>query len=391
MENSEKKERFDYLFIGTGNSALVAAALLTNAGKRVLMLEAHDIPGGYAQSFAWGDYFFCGQVHYICGCGPEGKIYKFLQKIGLEKDITFELYDPDKYDVMAMPDGKKVGIPYGWDRLAKQIDEAYPGQGKNVKKFTNILDKIRGEVALSPERKMKWWELVLMAPKFLNLIKYRNKTVQDVFDECELSIEAETVLSANAGDFMLPPNELSIFAYAGLFAGYNGGAYYPTKHYKYYVDRLTQFIEEHRGSRILYKSEVVGIDIEGDRVASVTTKDGRSFSAEKVICNMDPHKAAEIIGLEKFGGSYRKKLDYRYSQSGVMIYLGLKDIDLTKFSFGKNNVWHCEDFGMNKMWDRQKKGDFSKPWIFISTPTLHTKEGGTCPPGHSIMEIASYA
>ena len=35
--------------------------------------------------------------------------------------------------------------------------------------------------------------------KFLNLIKYRNKTVQDVFDECELSIEAETVLSANAG------------------------------------------------------------------------------------------------------------------------------------------------------------------------------------------------
>ena len=93
MENSEKKERFDYLFIGTGNSALVAAALLTNAGKRVLMLEAHDIPGGYAQSFAWGDYF-CGQVHYIWGCGPEGKIYKFLQKIGLEKILLLNYTIP---------------------------------------------------------------------------------------------------------------------------------------------------------------------------------------------------------------------------------------------------------------------------------------------------------
>ncbi|MEK7066676.1 MAG: NAD(P)-binding protein, partial [Patescibacteria group bacterium] len=61
--NSADNNRFDYLFIGTGNSALTAAALLTNAGKRVLMLEAHDIPGGYAQSFPWGDYFFCGQVH----------------------------------------------------------------------------------------------------------------------------------------------------------------------------------------------------------------------------------------------------------------------------------------------------------------------------------------
>ncbi|MBI3632265.1 MAG: NAD(P)/FAD-dependent oxidoreductase, partial [Candidatus Vogelbacteria bacterium] len=328
-------DRFDYLFIGTGNSALTAAALLTNSGARVLMLEAHDIPGGYAQSFAWGDYFFCGQVHYIWGCGPGGKINAFLKKIGLDKEITFNLYDPDAYDIMAMPDGKRVGIPYGWERLAKNIEEAYPGQGDRVRKFTSIIDKIRREVAHFPDRKIKWWEFVVHAPQFWNLIKYRNKTLQNVFDECGLSIEAQTVLIANAGNFMAPPTTLSIFAYGALMAGYNGGAYYPTKHYKFYIDRLAEFIEEHRGSRILYKTEVTGIEVFGDKVTLVRTKDGRTFSAKTIICNMDPKRAADMIGLEKFDNVFKKKLDYTYSPSGVMVYLGLKDIDLKKYGFGK--------------------------------------------------------
>lgn len=32
-------------------------------------------------------------------------------------------------------------------------------------------------------------------------------------------------------------------------------------------------------------------------------------------------------------------------------------------------------------------GDFSKPWVFLSTPTLHTDAPGTTPEGGSILEI----
>ena len=56
-----------------------------------------------------------------------------------------------------------------------------------------------------------------------------------------------------------------------------------------------------------------------------------------------------------------------------MIYLGLKDIDLTKFSFGKNNVWHCEDFGMNKMWDRQRKEIFKALDLYFNTNSAHKR------------------
>lgn len=389
MEN--KNYKYDYLIIGTGSAALTAGALLANAGKKILMLEAHDIPGGYAQSFRWGEFYFCGQVHYIWGCGKGGKIYEFLKKIGLEKDITFELFDKDGYDHTVMPDGKRVRIPYGFDRLAENIDTAYPGQKEAVKKFVRILNKIRAELRNFPNYEIKWWEYITKGWRFLTLLKYRDKTLQEVFDECGLSKEAQAVLIAEAGNFMASPKELSIFAYAGLFCGYNGGAYYPTKHFRYYIDRLAKFISEHKGCRIIYNNEVIKIETDGDRVTGVITKDENKFTAENIICNMDPQKASELIGQKKFPKDYLPKISYKYSPSGVIVYLGLKDIDLAKYGFGKHNIWHMEDWDMNDIWDKQTKGDFSKPWVFISTPTLHSKEPGVAPLSHEIMEIETYA
>lgn len=386
----ENNYRYDYLFLGTGNSALTAAALLANAGYKVCMLEAHDIPGGYAQSFKWGEFYFCGQVHYIWGCGPGGKINEFLKKIGLDKDITFDLYDVNGYDRVGLPDGKIVAIPNGFDVLAESIEKAYPGQKENVKKFTKILLDIRAELRRIPERKIAFWEYPIKIWGFPNLIKYRAKTLQNVFDECNLSPQAQAVLAGNAGDFMLPPNELSIFPYAALFCGYNGGAYYPTKHYKYYIDKIAESITSHRGCHIFYESLVTKINVNGDKVTSVQTQDGRTFSAPTIICNIDPKAAANMIGLQHFPTRYQRKLDYSYSGSSIMVYLGLKGIDLEKCGLGRWNLWHLGQWDVNKIWTDQRKGDFSQPWFFMSTPTLHSKTPGTAPPGHEIIEIATY-
>lgn len=380
---------YDYVIIGTGSSALTVGALLAHKGYKVCLLEAHDIPGGYAQSFKMGDYHFCAQIHYTWGCGPGGKVYEFLKKIGLEKDITFELYDPEGYDHMVMPDGKRVKIPYGFDKLAENIEAAYPGQKQAVSKFCDILTKLREEMTTFPQGNIHWWHYVTQGYKFLNLLKYKNATLQEVFDECGLSKEAQAVLIANAGDMMASPEELSIFSYAGLFGGYNTGAYYPSKHFRYYVDRLCKFITDHEGCHIYYEQPVVKVETQGGQVTSVQTKDGKVFTAKHFICNMDPQAAAKMIGWEKFPPSFKKPLSYSYSPSGMVVYLGLKDIDLHSYGFGKHNIWHLEDWDMNKTWKEQLSGDFSKPWFFISTPTLHTNEGGTTPPGGQIMEIAT--
>ena len=382
---------YDYVIIGTGNSALTVGALLAHAGKKICMIEAHDIPGGYAQTFRTGEYLFCAQVHYIWGCGPGGKIFEFLKHVGLEKDITFELLDKNGYDRMVMPDGTSVMIPYGWDKLVDHVVAAYPDQKVPMEKFVAVMRKIRDEIRFLPEGKIKWWQY-LQAYKMPTVIRYRKATLQDLFDEVGMSKEGQAVISANAGDFLLPPEQLSLLGFIGLFGGYNTGAYYPTKHFKYYIDRLAQFITDHEGCHIYYETEVNSVQTENGKVVSVGTKNGKTFRGANFICNGDPQKMASVIGLEKFSAEERKKLDYTYSPSAVTVYLGLKDIDLRKFGFGSFNTWHLEQWDMNQAWKEMGEMNYDKPWMFLSTPTLHTNVGGTTPgPDHQILEIATYA
>ncbi len=381
--------KYDYVIIGTGNSALTAGALLANSGYKVCMLEAHDTPGGYVHTFSMGKFSFCAQVHYIWGCGSGGMIYEFLKKIGLHKDITFELYDPDGYDQMVMPDGNRIKFPYGFDRLVHNVSSVY-GQKENVERFVRIVSQLGSEIRYLPMKYSDWGVGLLKHSMLRTIVKYRNKTLQNVFDECGLSKKIQTVLSANAGDFMSPPDELSIFAYAGLMCGYNTGAYYPTKHYKYYIGRIADFITNHKGCHIYYETEVSRINADKDRVVSVETKDGKKFVAKRFICNMDPQRAAQMIGWKKFPAAYRKRLSYKYSPSALMVYLGLKGIDLRKYGFGKHNTWHTEEWDANKVWKKMLSPMAEKRGIFISTPTLHSSKPGTAPKGCHIMEVATF-
>ncbi|MDP2624911.1 MAG: NAD(P)/FAD-dependent oxidoreductase [Candidatus Peregrinibacteria bacterium] len=396
-QNQRYKEgnEYDYVIVGTGSAAITSASLLANVGHRVCMVEAHDIPGGYAQSFEMAGFHFCGQIHYVWGCSQGGIVYNFLERIGLEKDITFELLGSDKsggYDRMDLPDGKQVFIPYGFDKLADNIEAAYPGQGDGARQFLETLAKIRGEMKHIPEHKVSSLYYLKNAFKVPNIIKYQKSTLQDLFDVFKVGKEARLILCGQAGDFMLPPEKLSIFMYSGLFGGYNTGAYYPTKHFRYYVDRLMKSITDHEGCHVYYETKVMKIHLENGEVSGIESEDGKVFKATKgYIWNGDPQAASYMIGRDEFPKDYLKKLDYEYSPSGVMIYLGLKDIDLRDHGFGSFNVWSMDQWDMNETWKEQATGNFENPWIFMSTPTLHTKELGTTPsPDNQIMEVASY-
>lgn len=386
-----ENHQYDYIIIGTGMAALSVAALLSHSGYRICMLEAHDVPGGYAHTFEMNDFHFCAQVHYIWGCAPGQPIYEFLKHLGLEKEITFVPYNPDGYDHMAMPDGKIVKIPYGFENVIKSIDAAYPGQKANLKRFFNIIEQLSSSLKHLPEGKITWWDILTKGHQFIPLLKYKNRTLQNVFDECQLSKEAQAVLCANTGDLMSPPEELSIFAYLALMDGYNKGAYYPEKHFKFYINRLAQFIEEHPGCHIYYETEVVDIQEKNGKISHVITKDGKVFKGKNYICNMDPQKASYLIGRSKFPGKELKSLSYQYSPSSLMIYLGIKGIDLRDYGFGNHNLWHLEQWDINKAWRELRNNDYDQPWIFLSTPTLHTSEGGVAPEGCQILEMGTAA
>ena len=61
---------YDAVIIGAGNGGLSAAAAMAKAGKKALLIEQHNLPGGFATSFVRGRFEFEPSLHMPCDVGP---------------------------------------------------------------------------------------------------------------------------------------------------------------------------------------------------------------------------------------------------------------------------------------------------------------------------------
>lgn len=386
----ERDPAYDTLVMGAGMAGLASAALLANRGERVLLLEAHDAPGGYAHSFQKGPYRFCAQVHYIFNCGEGEPIHNLLTKLGLADAVRFRRLDPEGYDHLAFP-GLRYRVPNGLAKHRERLIHYFPREAEAIRAYFDEIRGLTDELARLPETIS--WSDVLTAPlRFPRLLWYRNFTLQDLYDKVGLPLPLQGLLAGQAGDYQLPPGRISLLLHAGLVMGYDKGAYYPEKHFAHFVGQLAEAVARQPGCRVLYGHEVTAIHVAEGRVASVETRDGSRFTARRYVSNMDPASTLRLAGPEHFPAEYRARTEYEYSASSFIVYLGLAGIDLREHGFGSFNVWHYPSFDLNAIYERQLRyDDLDDPWLFMGTPTLHTDAPGAAPPGHQILELVTTA
>src|SRR5512138_3350617 len=83
---------YDAIVIGAGNGGLTSACTMAQNGLKTLLLEQHNVPGGYATSFCRGRFEFEVALHQLSGLGtPQkpGPLRIVLDELGVTGMLEF--------------------------------------------------------------------------------------------------------------------------------------------------------------------------------------------------------------------------------------------------------------------------------------------------------------
>jgi phytoene dehydrogenase-like protein len=201
---------------------LTAGALLAHAGKKVLVVEAHRQPGGYASAIRVGQYTFDRADHLIMGCedaGPfgQGTVDAVLRHLGVRDRCTFVRMDDPVY-VGRFPD-LSMSVPHGLEAFVEAHVRHFPGEAAGLRRLAQLSSDILRELSAVPI-KLRLRDLLRLRSRFPNIFRYRNATMSDVSDR-ELSDPRLRQVCGTLSTWIgPPPDQASFLLWAGMTAAY---------------------------------------------------------------------------------------------------------------------------------------------------------------------------
>ena len=115
------EKNYDIIVIGAGCGGLTAAACAAKEGKKVLLLERHNTPGGFASSFIRGRFEFDISLHQLCGFGKSsglGEVRQIFDYLGISEKIKWAEI-PEAYRLISKSsDGSPIDVimPFGVEK-----------------------------------------------------------------------------------------------------------------------------------------------------------------------------------------------------------------------------------------------------------------------------------
>ena len=249
-EITEQKfsDSYDAVVIGAGNGGLTATAQLAKNGVKVLLLEQHNLPGGFATSFVRGRFEFETSLHQIDSYGlePKGGIRRmFEEKFNIDTEF---LSVPEAYRLIINDPEEKLDVimPFGIENFINAIEKVVPGSKESIVNFFKVAEETRGAFGYFARSRGKPDQGVLIKD-FSNFLKTAPSSVDEVEDALNIPDKAKQILNAYWAFLGIPTNRLDFTIFALMVHSFmKNGGYIP----KYRSHEYTTALDAKTGMEI---------------------------------------------------------------------------------------------------------------------------------------------
>lgn len=327
----------DTIVIGSGMGGLTAAVALARAGQRVLVLEQHYLPGGWAHSFTLDGYTFSPGVHYVGELEPGANLRRFFEGLGLGPRLRFRELAPDGYDHLLVA-GERYDVPKGRDRHVERIKGRFPRLARSLDRYFDTCRSLVSDLDRVASL-LRFPQIVTVPFRAPTLTRWGLSRLTALLDGAGIDDPmARAFLSARCGNHGLAPEDASLAAHAVMIAHYMEGAYYPSGGSKRIPAAFLRELRAH-GGEIRLRTRVKQILIEHGRAAGVELEGGERLLSRNVVSNADAALTYETLVPAPYAARQRRRaLHLRPSVSSISLFAAV-DLDLAALGYDSGNYW----------------------------------------------------
>ena len=382
-------ERVDAVVIGAGLGGLAAGVTLAGHGRKVVVLEQHNVPGGYAQCFQRGPYRFDISLHALNGLAPGGGVDHLYRDLGIWDRLRLQRLDP--LYRLRLPD-REVIAHADWYRYESELIGHFPAEATGIRAYLDeVLAAYRDVRRMEEDQAAGRMPALADFPaRYPALTRVSGETWEQVMSRHVADARARAALGALSGYFGLPPSRCAAIAGVVGTAGYHEhGGWYPEGGSAALSNALAQVLRE-RGGEIRYGVLATRVELHHELAVAVTTSEGQRLEADVFISNANaPATMLEMVGRDHLPGDYAARVaDPAPSYTVFNVYLGLnRDV------FAEQELAHelflAGSYSADESWQAARSGDWEKASVGVTDYTR--VDPGCAPPGHAAVVVATEA